>query len=99
MNYNDLKDLIKYYKTKPITDSADIDVITIKYLEQLKSIYMIFNNDISTNDKIVEIESNVSKLNIEDVETKEIIKTIQAQLGLLLITNISNELGVKDIDN
>ena len=57
MNYDDLKTLIKYYKSKPITEKADIDIKTIKYLEQLKSIYAIFNfEDLSVSNKIFEIE-------------------------------------------
>ena len=58
---------------------------------------MIFNfKDFSINDKIYEIERNISRLDVTNTESKEIIKTIQAQLGLLLINNITDELGVKD---
>ena len=96
MNYfTNLKDLIKYYKSKPVTEHADIDIKTIKYLEQLRSIYMIFNpEEISINDKIFEIEKNVSKLNFTDEESRDIVTSIQAKLGLLLINNISGELHI-----
>lgn len=97
MNYLDLKTLIKYYKSK---ENNDVNILTIKYLEILKSIYLMFNtDDVSISAKIIEIENNISKLDIKDEKSKEIIKNIQAQLSLLLITNIGTELGVEDIDN
>lgn len=97
MNYfTNLKDLIKYYKSKPVTENTDIDVKTIRYLEQLKSIYMIFNpEEISINDKIFEIEKYISKLNVIDAESKDLITSIQSKLGLLLINHISSELNIE----
>ena len=97
MNYLDLKTLIKYYKSK---GNNDINILTIKYLEILKNIYLMFNtDDVSISAKIIEIENNISKLDIKGEKSKEIIKNIQAQLSLLLITNIGTELGVEVIDN
>lgn len=95
--FENLKKLIKYYKAKPLTETMDKDIKTIKYLEQLKNIYMAFGfDDVSINDKIFEIERNVSKLNVKDIDSKEIIKNIQAQLGLLLINHISGELNIEE---
>lgn len=102
MNFKDLKNLIKYYKSKPITDDVGIDIKTIKYLEQLRDIYTIIDFDnVSIDDKIFEIEGNVSKLNVKDIESKEIIKAIQSKLGLLLINYITNELKINEenLDN